>query len=136
MGRIELPSPAWKAGVIAVIRHPQVNLRWEYSFMRISFRKIIVYFRFHFLLRSTNSMRVIIGSPIFKSQSTLFLINFFNSAELIHTCGVRSLWKESHTSCGSIVAGNNSQLCTHLSIVTDNHFCSIFVFRFWSQFSN
>jgi hypothetical protein len=79
-------------------------------------------------------MRVIIDSPILELQLTLFLLIFFNPAELIHTCDVRNLSKESHTSCGGVVAGNISQLCTHLSVATGNLFCSmIFIIDFAIQ---
>ena len=65
-----------------------------------------------------------LSEPLFELQTTLSLLRFFYSAEQIHTCGVRSFSKESQTSCGGIVARNNSLLCTHLSFATDEHFCS------------
>ena len=73
-----------------------------------------------------------LSQPLLKFQTTLFLLIFFNPAELIHTCDVRNLSKESQTSCGGIVAGNNSLLCTHLSFETGKHFC-LFVYDFAIQ---
>lgn len=72
-----------------------------------------------------------LSEPLFELQTTLSLLHFFYSAEQIHTCGVRSFSKESQTSCGGIVAGNISLLCTHLSFATGEHFCS-FCLRFAS----
>ena len=87
---------------------------------------------FHFLLRSTNSMWVIIDLPIFKSQPTLFLLRLFESADPINISQCQKFFERITFTLRVFVAGNISLLSTHLSIVTGN----LFLFLFLSLHSN
>lgn len=63
---------------------------------------------------------------VYKLPITLYLLIFFKPRDLINSCGIRNLSIESQTSCGGIVARNNSLLCTHLSSATGKHLSLIF----------
>jgi len=122
------PSSQLDVGRATVTLTPLIKKGWEYSFWRTSFRKIIWFLPFPHPFEMYRFNVGYLSEPLFEFQTTLFLLIFFNPAELIKPCGFRNLSKESQTSCGGIVARNNSLLCTHLSSETDEHFCLIWFY--------